>query len=202
MHPSQSGEYRLAGDGYVFADDYNNRETPTWYTISTSVPLAQNRHSRSCCVLRASGTSPFFNVRHEVRVTLTCAYDVPETCKPAMERLQFSFPLQFVHVTPTPVSHSTSPPPVLRTSDSSSLISSAEPIPQARMLPCSLPYTHSLPAYSQLFDSNGDRKIDYSHPLPVYTPHSPPSADHLELDARGSRGEKLSLHVVAEDSST
>jgi hypothetical protein len=38
----------------------------------------------------------------------------------------------------------------------------------------SAPYSQSLPAYSQLFYSNGERKIDYSTPLPLYEP--PPSA--------------------------
>jgi hypothetical protein len=35
------------------------------------------------------------------------------------------------------------------------------------------PSAQSLPAYSQLFDYNGDRKIDYSVQLPPYTPYLP-----------------------------
>ena len=34
----------------------------------------------------------------------------------------------------------------------------------------SAPYAQPLPAYSQLYDENGDRKVDYNTPLPVYTP--------------------------------
>lgn len=59
------------------------------------------------------------------------------------------------------------------------------------MLNRSSPYVPNLPAYSQLFDSNGDRKIDYSVPLPLYTPQLPPSTSHLQLDAAfDSRGRK------------
>lgn len=43
----------------------------------------------------------------------------------------------------------------------------------------SSPYAQNLPAYSQLFYSNGDRKIDYSIPLPLYTAH--PSATDLPV---------------------
>lgn len=40
-------------------------------------------------------------------------------------------------------------------------------------LPLSSLREQSLPAYSHLFDYNGDPKVDdYSVPLPLYTPHS------------------------------
>jgi len=183
MHPAQSDDYQLGGDGYIFTDDHATREAPTWYTLNASLPLAQsNSEYRE---LRVSCDSPLFSVRHEVHVTLTCAYDVPESSEPATERLNFSVPLHLVDVMPAQISRSASPSSSLTISDSSSYISSTEPVPHAEMLSCSLPYAHGLPAYSQLFHSNGDRKIDYSIPLPVYTPHSPP-ADRLELDAVGS----------------
>jgi hypothetical protein len=66
------------------------------------------------------------------------------------------------------------------------------------MITCDLLYAHSLPAYSQLFDSNGDRQIDHSIPLPLYTRH-PPLADHLELDAGGGAGK--SVFFIANGSS-
>jgi hypothetical protein len=195
MHPAQSGDYQLAGDGYIFADDYDTRETPTWYTINASLPLIESGPQSH--ELRVSGNSPLFSVCHEVHVALTCVYDVPGTSQLATERLHFSVPLNFVHVTPTSLSRSTSSSPSLIASDSSSFISSTEPVPQAKMVACS-PYAHSLPAYSQLFDSNGDRKIDYSIPLPVYTPHSSSSAGHLQLDAAGE--ERKSAFFVVNDS--
>lgn len=52
---------------------------------------------------------------------------------------------------------------------------------------------YSLPAYSQLFDSNGDRKIDYS--LPVYTPNGSPSSKPIELDAPPVAGHEGKLSV-------
>jgi hypothetical protein len=189
MNPAQSGDYQLAGDGYIFATGQDSREALTWYTINTSVPLAEsNTPSRE---LRVSGTSPLFAVRHEVHVALTCVYDFPENSEPVTERLYFSVPVNFVRVMPAPLSRGASPSPSLRTSDSSSSISSTEPVPQAEMIACRLSYPHSLPAYSQLFDSNGDRQIDYSIPLPVYTPHTPPSADHSVLDAAGGSGKPV-----------
>ncbi len=47
-------------------------------------------------------------------------------------------------------------------------------------MPTSTPYTQTsaLPAYSQLFDSNGDRKLDPT-PLPLYTSRESPNS--LEL---------------------
>lgn len=195
MHPEQSGEYQLAGGGYIFVDDHNARETQTWYTINTSVPLA-----RSCPLrreLRPSGNSPLFSVHHDVHVALICAYDIPGAEKPATERLHFSLPLHFVHVTPTPPSRSPSPPPSNTPSTSAPFVSSTEPIPQADMLVGSLPYVHSLPAYSQLFDFNGERKIDYSVPLPVYTVNVAPSA---EVSAVGG-GAKSKLLVTNDISS-
>jgi hypothetical protein len=65
------------------------------------------------------------------------------------------------------------------------------------MLVGSLPYVHSLPAYSQLFDFNGERKIDYSVPLPVYTVNVAPSA---EVSAVGG-GAKSKLLVTNDISS-
>ena len=189
MNPAQSGDCQLAGDGFIFATGQDSREVPTWYTIDANVPLAEP--NTPSCKLRVSGTSPLFAVHHEVHVALTCMYDFPENSEPVTERLYFSVPVNFVHVMPAPLSRSASPSPSLRTSDSSSSISSAEPVPQAPMITCGLSYPHSLPAYSQLFDSNGDRQIDYSIPLPVYTPHTPPSADHRELDAADGSGKPV-----------
>jgi hypothetical protein len=189
MNPAQSGDCQLAGDGFIFATGQDSREVPTWYTIDANVPLAEP--NTPSCKLRVSGTSPLFAVHHEVHVALTCMYDFPENSEPVTERLYFSVPVNFVHVMPAPLSRSASPSPSLRTSDSSSSISSAEPVPQAPMITCGLSYPHSLPAYSQLFDSNGDRQIDYSIPLPVYTPHTSPSADHRELDAADGSGKPV-----------
>lgn len=147
MHPAESGRFALAGDGYVFADDASTTTTaPTWYTISTGVPLARGAGREWSP--RAGERGPLFGVRHELRVALTCTYDVPGAGARLTERLHFTLPLHLVHFAPTtaPASASLSAPPTP-------------------------PYapTPTLPAYSQLFDANGDRKIDYSVPLPLYT---------------------------------
>ena len=138
MPSEASGSYQLAGDGYIFADENSSRSELTWYTVDTTVPLAQM--SSLPRPLRASGHSPLFDVRHELHVAVTCAYDVPDTSDQVTGQLQFSIPLHFVHVTPIPISRSVSPPP---SSISPELSTST---PSTEMLTPSLPYVHSLPA--------------------------------------------------------
>jgi hypothetical protein len=183
MPSDVSGTYQLAGNGYIFADESVTRDEPTWYTIDTTVPFAR-RKSRSR-QLQVSGHSPLFDVGHELRVAVTCTYDIPDVSDQATERLQFSIPLRFVHVPPTLTSQTTPSPHFLINSDSDSAPPSTE------MLTRSAPYVPNLPAYSQLFDSNGDRKIDYSVPLPLYTPQLPSSTSRLQPGvAFGSCGGK------------
>ncbi|KZP21216.1 hypothetical protein FIBSPDRAFT_741119 [Athelia psychrophila] len=164
--------YEIAGDGCVFADDYPARDAPTWYTVKSTVPLAAR--SPRARQRRVSERTPLFGVSHEVRVSLMCSYDAPGMSEPLRERLSFTIPVQFANVTPT----ATHPENLLDLSPASSR--SASPLPPPMAMPKSLPYAHSLPAYSQLFDSNGDRKIDYSIPLPLYTPEDQ-AADALPL---------------------
>lgn len=187
LPPEESGYYALSGDHYVFANDAEPTANPTWYTMETRVPFAQARPPKEnewagAPRIRASGQSPLFSVRHELHVALTCTYDLPESEK-ATERLHFSFPLSFVHMTPTPPLPSPSPQLPSLTHSASSSVSSSTASLVSDMLPPSAPYAQCLPAYSQLFDSNGDRKIDYSIPLPLYTPPSPASSSSgLGLD--------------------
>ncbi|KAF7975855.1 hypothetical protein HWV62_8437 [Athelia sp. TMB] len=152
--------FALAGDGRIFADDHAARAAPTWYTVEGSVRLAtQSPPPRQ---RRASERTPLFAVRHEAQVSLLCTYEAPGAA-PLHERLSFAIPLQFAHIAPGAVSPPFAEPP------------SPSPSPSPIAMSKSLPYAHSLPAYSQLFDSNGDRKIDYSTPLPLYTPCADPA---------------------------
>jgi len=188
----KSGRFTLAGDGYVFAQDADPGHQSSWYSIRTQVPF-DSEITRGVSTgdiarkLRQTGQSPLFVVNHRLHVALTCTYDVTEGPNPerATERLQFELPLRFAHMitpcaslpramTPSVLSYLSghSPSPSLESlSSMSSLMDSVNP--QA-----SLPYAQPLPAYSQLFDLNGERKIDYSVPLPLYTPtaHCHPSS--------------------------
>ncbi|KAI0797576.1 hypothetical protein C8Q75DRAFT_728852 [Abortiporus biennis] len=167
-----SGRYMLSGDGYIFAQDAASGQETSWFSMKTSVPITGNADDRQgddswkyIRRLRETSQSPLFGVSHRMHITLMCTYDLTEGENPkrAKERLQFSIPLHFVHLAPSsPMSsRSSSPPPSVIVPGSTSYVDL--PLP-------SLPYAQSLPAYSQLFDSNGDRKIDYSIPLPLYTP--------------------------------
>ncbi|KAI0950093.1 hypothetical protein AcW1_006085 [Taiwanofungus camphoratus] len=182
-----SGRYSLAGDGYVFAEDADSNHA-TWYSIRTYAPfvhVASNSHGAPEARkyrLRESGQSPLLSVNHRLYVALTCTYDLTDGDNPerATERLQFHIPLRFARVlldsplVSRPVTPSPSPPLSARSSSSSLSSLDARTLPLGCGSPlASLPYAQALPAYSQLFDLNGERKIDYSIPLPAYTPRAP-----------------------------
>lgn len=127
--------------------------------------------------------SPLFCVSHRLSVSLTCTYDLEEgngeDGEPARatEVLQFSIPLRFARVRRDPAASFVS--------TSAQVVDGVRaqgPLAAALFPKASLPYAPTLPAYSQLFDANGDRKIDYSVPLPAYSPTSPASPNaSLEL---------------------
>ncbi|KAJ3548157.1 hypothetical protein NM688_g5327 [Phlebia brevispora] len=177
-----SGQYKVAGDGYIFKHDAEEEDWErTWFSLSTSVPISCSnglstfndwKYERS---KRPSADSPFLGVSHRLYVTLTCTYDADdgETQDQVTQHLRFHIPLRFVFTPPAPPTKS--PTPSLM-GDTISLPDSAISVIHSSglldlPLP-SVPYApQTLPAYSQLFYANGDRKIDYSVPLPRYTPH-------------------------------
>ncbi|KAI6109702.1 hypothetical protein F5141DRAFT_1277001 [Pisolithus sp. B1] len=96
------------------------------------------------CVRRMTESSPLFSVRHTLSVSIQCAYDLPE--KEPVCLLSPRPPSAGYHISDT-----SSGETQLETS-----------------------FAQSLPAYSQLFHQNGERKIDFSIPLPLYRPPSIP----------------------------
>ncbi|CCM04415.1 uncharacterized protein FIBRA_06592 [Fibroporia radiculosa] len=173
-----SGRYALSGDGYIFSEDNNPERSISWYAIRTRIPVEHELPGMRR--LRPSGQSPLFNVVHRIRIRVTCTYDLTDGPEPkrATEQLCFEIPIRFARfrsahplaLTPTALSWLSghSPTCSLESLSSVSLESAGITTPVT-----SSPYAQTLPAYSQLFDMNGDRKIDYSVPLPVYTPTSP-----------------------------
>ncbi|KAL6301764.1 hypothetical protein BKA93DRAFT_919347, partial [Sparassis latifolia] len=159
-----SGHYSISGDGYAFSQEADPSRGNVWYSVQTQVPVAHTMTAESSkgtvtYKLRESCFSPLFAVQHRLHISLLCTYDITEGENPERitERLRFQVPLRFAHViagSPSVISRDTTPSPSL---------SGHSP---------SMPYAQTLPAYSQLFDPNGDRKIDYSVPLPPYTPPS------------------------------
>ena len=186
---SESGAYQLAGDGYIFATDGDSepegdRSRPSWYAVDPTVRVSsKGRMSRDKgqplqdwagdCIFRETGPSPLLTVRHEVRVTLFCTYDVEgDPSNRVSARMRFTVPILFSHVSNRPPVFHLTPtiPPRSNSSCSNqspiSTTSSASPY-----------YANTLPAYSQLFEPNGDRKIDYS--LPSYSQHLESNAIEL-----------------------
>jgi len=174
---SESGAYQLAGDGYIFATDGDpegDRSKPSWYAVDPMVRVSSKgcmsrdktellRDWAGDCVFRETGLSPLFTVRHEIKVTLFCTYDVEgDPSNRAAARLKFTVPILFSHISKrsSVPELSLTPPP--RPDSPCSNDSSITTAPST-----SLYYAHTLPAYSQLFEPNGDRKIDYS--LPSYS---------------------------------
>ncbi|KAG1877715.1 hypothetical protein DFJ58DRAFT_712412 [Suillus subalutaceus] len=152
--PSNSGKYIISGDGRVFVHDppKGNVTTPSpsenWYVLAANVPLAPEPHQLDWAGLRSrriSENSPLFSVCHLMHIALRCVYEQPD----GEVHVRVAVP----QINPSAADRT---------------------IVGAKELQKSVPYSHSLPAYSQLFYSNGERKIDYSTPLPLYEP--PPSA--------------------------
>ncbi|TDL25017.1 hypothetical protein BD410DRAFT_73598 [Rickenella mellea] len=207
-----SGHYTLANGGLNFVtDDTPEVNARTWLKMDVNIPIEhvqpgvdrdwEAKHGR-VKAHRATEVGPLLSVRHEMQVVLACAYDrAEESLEPLTEHLTFVLPLHFVAVPPTlpTPAHSRAPSAAsLRCPPSPTPSSSCSSASHA--MPPVLPYAVLLPAYSQLFHPNGDRKIDYSVPLPVYTPKgSTPSIEtsstagsQIEKDLDGD--ESLETH--------
>ncbi|KAF5380868.1 hypothetical protein D9615_004146 [Tricholomella constricta] len=193
LPPNESGVYTLPGNTYPFENDADtSAEAATWYTLESSVPFVHQAPDgkeldwAGPSLLLPTISSPLVNVAHEVRIELTCTYDIPGGSQVATERLAFAIPLSFAFFAPD-TNRCITPPPVHSTEETTQ---SGSPKPS---LPAPMPYAPNLPAYSQLFDCNGDRKIDYTVPLPLYTPRSSGSASSstANLNVDGDETEPL-----------
>ncbi|KAF8891216.1 hypothetical protein BD779DRAFT_1610576 [Infundibulicybe gibba] len=199
LPPEETGKYTLSGDNYVFANDAAPIETPTWYTLEAAIPITHCSTIRDKSsdwagppVKRPTSSGPLFGIGHELAISLTCTYDIPSSRETASERLSFTVPLRFAEVAPPPPPpRGITPPP----SHDPALVSEA--LSSSPSLPLLIPYAQSLPAYSSLYDSNGDRKIDYSIPLPLYTPKitSTPAGNNSALE-QPSDYERKDCHTV------
>jgi hypothetical protein len=185
----ESGAYQLAGDGYIFATDGDpepegDHPKPTWYAVDPTIHVSSkgcvsrgkmepSRDWAGDCVFRETGLSPLFTVNHEVRVTLFCTYDVEgDPSNRVATRLKFTVPILFSHVSKRPPVPELGPAPPPRSYSSCSNESSITTTSSTSSY-----YANTLPAYSQLFEPNGDRKIDYS--LPSYSQHLESNAIEL-----------------------
>ncbi|EIN07207.1 hypothetical protein PUNSTDRAFT_71174 [Punctularia strigosozonata HHB-11173 SS5] len=177
---SHSGRFVLKGDGYVFR---SNQNAPTddkaWYTVDTTLPFTrvsdvQSRHKEHGEhwageeVIRETYEGPHLTVTHRLSVSVTCTYDRDHPgpdgqASRIQENLRFAVPLSFVHVHESPSNHPFGASPNPTDNCTTRMLSS----PSTASLYTS---TASLPAYSQLFHTNGTRRLDFDEPLPLYVP--------------------------------
>ncbi|KAG2020052.1 hypothetical protein CC2G_005437 [Coprinopsis cinerea AmutBmut pab1-1] len=187
----ESGKYKLADNNYAFANDADQGSNPTWFTMETRVPFCHVSRAKNDieveewagpAVIRPSSSSPLFSISHEISLSLTFTYDMPGSTEKAKERLNFAVPVCFGQYLPSSASIPGSPQVEGRNGRSASSL--------------------TLPPYSQLYDSNGERKIDYSIPLPRYTPKEEHAANtgDLALETSTSSGDKAESQLpIGED---
>jgi len=187
--PSESsGTYKLSENNYAFANDATPQEVPTWYTMDAVIPFVQSSPAKVDAEflawegspnIRPSLSSPLYSVYHDISIGLTCAFDLPSG-EIAYEQLKFNLPVTFANVAPNlPPLRTWMPPPAHSSSSADATSASTSTTsPSSLSHPPGFPSTMSsdpipvLPPYSQLYNFNGERKIDYSTPLPLYSPRS------------------------------
>lgn len=157
-------EISTANDGQMFS----RRVLPdpnAWYTMQMKLPLVQESDHPTSesrwagpCHLRPSSRGPFLTVKHSLKVTVQCQFDTGDGHIDNL--LEFSIPLDFVRER-LPLSQ----PMISQSQTLTGVPSSSTPSPT---MPTSSLYG-ALPAYSELYHSNGDRKYDESVSLPLYT---------------------------------
>ncbi|KAH9931838.1 uncharacterized protein B0H18DRAFT_952519 [Fomitopsis serialis] len=141
--PGAPSTNSFSGDGYVFKDDATPENTSTSFSLRTHIPLDDtHRSSKTGRGRRAGARNGGVAVQRPVR-----------SAHPA---------------------HAPSPTALAYLSGHAQAFSMDGMKPQGQLAKtlfpmASLPYVPSLPAYSRLFEANGDGKIDYSVPLPAYS---------------------------------
>ncbi|KAJ7724483.1 hypothetical protein DFH07DRAFT_264874 [Mycena maculata] len=182
LPPGEPGVYHLCGDHHIFAEDAV-KDTATWYTLETSIsfvhvlpPLSEGTDWEGALRVRPSAQGPLYDVSHSLKLTVCCTYSMPDSDKVATADMTFCVPLAFGRIAPPLPSRDILP----------ALLHSMLPDGAYPPLPSLLPFAANLPAYSQLFDSQGNRKMDAT-PLPLYTPRSssdspvePPSSNEKQ----------------------
>jgi len=158
----QSDQFRIEESAtLIFAD---SDERSSWFTLESELPFIKKAVIDDdwdiITALRPSTSTPLFVVHHELTVSITCSYTFPDTGEVSVERLNFTVTPSFGHIAPPP------PMPILPPSISPDGEARNGSVPN---LPVVGVYAPVLPIYSQLYDTNGDVKIDYSVPLPLYT---------------------------------
>lgn len=167
LAPTESGRYVISGDGHIFAQSPSSEDS--WYVLETKIPIFGVPYLRDWAGTRKrriTESSPLFSVEHYMHVVICCEYDLADSAESILERLHFSLPMRHVNV------------PEIAVAPRNAVGDQCEDV--RKTLPC----MRSPPAYSRLFHSNGEQKLDYLIPLPLYEPPSASSAFGLETDQR------------------
>ncbi|KAG9318588.1 Brix domain-containing protein [Chiua virens] len=156
LSATESGKYIISGDGRIFTHRNDRSLEASWYILETKIPILTESYVRDWAGTqkrRITESSPLFSVEHHLRVVINCEYGHANRGEPSIsERLHFSLPMRHVNV------------PEVEIDSRHAMEHNHGDVRK------NLPYTQTLPAYSQLFNSNGERKVDDSTPLPIYEP--------------------------------
>ena len=179
----------------IFANDPNvnqSGERSSWFTLESKLSFikkaAIDDDWDTTTALRPSASTPLFVVHHELTVNITCSYTFPDTGEVSVEELVFTVMPSFGHTAPPP------PLPILPSSTSSD----GEARNNSVLLPAVEAYSPVLPIYSQLYDTDGNIKIDYSVPLPLYTPENSRQGD---LTSDSQRWKDVPTHEILDGDS-
>lgn len=167
LSPAESGRYVISGDSHIFTQGHSPSPEDGWYILETKISIFTEPYSRDWAGTRKrriTESSPLFSVEHYLHVVIRCEYDLADSGETILERLHFSLPMSHVNV------------PEATIPSRNTMENRCEDVRK------NLPYTQTLPAYSQLFHSNGERKLDSSTPLPLYEPPSASSSSEFALD--------------------
>lgn len=192
LPPEDEGTFKIESGEDIFTpeEDDGSSGDQTWFTMQARIPITDvnidvnpDTHQwAGAAVLRPTASSPLITTEHTLAINLNCVYTFEDGAQ-AKEPLRFVIPLRFANIAP--------PPPAAAIPFSTTPRAGRS---HALSLPTSSVYAQSLPVYSQLFYSNGDRKLDQT-PLPLYTAQDentelPPLISYAKL--YGQRGDSYS----------
>lgn len=133
-----------------------------WYAVQTAIPLARASSEPLPWVgartLRPDTAGPWLSVRHQMTINICVGWTGDDGMEACTERLAFTLPLEIIRTRPTVVA----PAETVR-----------DIAPQTTSISMPPMLAYDLPVYNQLYHSNGDRKIDHSEQLPLYTAFDP-----------------------------
>lgn len=195
-------EFLPSNEGKIFRRGPEEPDRNAWYAMHVTLPFVNEheqygpRKSRreewaGVPKLRLTESSPLLGVKHTLQISIVVKYMEGE--EELTEKLAFALPLKFVQLR----SSASSSPSFMEShiaddgvvvmshghSDSTDSLDVESISETAPLMPPSRSYiaAPSLPSYKELYYANGERRIDETTPLPVYTktpseaPPPPPS---------------------------